>query len=186
MKINKLIFLFFIFLLLVSCSTSRWNESLVSTGNMDVVVENVIIDFIHTAKLAKNNSVFNVSLIDIDQDILMIGITIPSDVIHPSCKNKVGTYDDVFPTQFIIKENKLFYWNDSTVAITQEIIDVLKRYNHIDFSWVDLPYEMIYVVHDDGIEGIVYFICKKNYNNYKKTGISNIAKQYINPKLKCH
>jgi hypothetical protein len=125
--------------------------------------------------------------------------------IYPREENKVGTYDKVFPTRYIIKESKLFYWNDTTQIITQDIITVLERYNHIDFNWKDAIIQDIIlaignidfnwkdddfiltpqIVHNDGVEGIVYYICKNDLKNYKKKRVDNLRKQYKIPKLKC-
>lgn len=38
---------------------------------------------------------------------------------------------------------------------------------------------------DDGIEGVVYYICKNNYKYYKKTGANNINRHYKVPILDC-
>jgi hypothetical protein len=186
MKILKLSFLSAIFLLLHSCAVSKWEGTLASQGTINNAIDNVVTDFLHTSKFVKKDSVFNISVTDLNNNVLIIGIAIPSDIVRPSYKNKVGTYDNIFPTQYIIKNGYLFYWNDSTQVITQELFDVLKQYEHIDFSWTELSYEMIYAVHDDGVEGTLYYICKDNYKNYKKTGISNINKRYRIPVLKCN
>lgn len=177
MKKYKIIFYLLISLLFVNCAVSKWTETQVATGGLENAIENSITDFIHTSKLVKTDSIFDVSVIDTNQNMLIVGIARPSDLIRPSYKNKVGTYDNVFPTRYLTKDGKLFYWSDSTRVITQEIIDILKRYDHIDFSWAELPYEMIHGVNDDGVEGMVYYICKHNYKNYKKTEISNINKK---------
>lgn len=185
MKTIYLILLFIISYFFVSCATSKWESNIKSIGSVDVAIENCITDFLNTSKLIKSDSIFSVSLVENNQDILIVGIAVPSDIIRPSYKNKVGTYNDLFPTKFLIKENILFYWNDSTVAISQEILNTLERYNHIDFSRTELQYEMITGVHDDGVKGMVYYICKDDYKNYKKTGISNIVKHYKTPSIKC-
>jgi len=185
MKMYRLLFLFAISLLLGSCATSKWKEFLVSSGDINNIINNTIIDFINTSKLVKKDSIFDLLITDSNDGLLIIGIAKPSDIVRPSYKNKIGTYDNVFPTRYLIKEGKLFYWNDSTQVITQEILDVLKWYDHIDFSWTELDYEMIYGVHDDGVEGVVYYVCKNDYRNYKKTGASTIKKHYKTPKLHC-
>jgi len=186
MKKYKIIVLLLVSLLFVNCAVSKWHETQVATGGIENAIGNSITDFIYTSKLVKTDSIFKVSVIDTNPDILIVGIARPSDIIRPSYKNKVGTYDDIFPTRYLTKDGKLFYWSDSTQVITQEIIDTLKRYDYIDFSWTELPYEMIHGVNDDGVEGMVYYICKNNYKNYKKTGISNFNKRYKTPILKCN
>lgn len=182
---KKGLLLLLIIFLIESCVTPKWKINQVSSGDMHNVIDNILTDFIHTSHLVKKDSIYNLLITDFDSETLIIGVSIPSDIVHPSYKNKVGTYDPVFPTQYVIKGDKLFYWSDSTQVITQEILDVLQRYNHIDYSWSELPYEVLNIVNDDGIEGVLYFICKNNYINYEKTGISNISKRYKTPVLKC-
>lgn len=185
MKLYILSLLSILLIALGSCVTPKWKYALVSTGNIDDAIENSITDFLHSSKLIKTDTVFNVLIENNDSEVLIISIIRPSDLIRPGFKNKVGTYDNIFPTKYRIKENKLFYWNDSTQAISQHIIDALIQYEHIDFSWSELPYEVINGVHDDGVEGLVYYICKNNFRNYKKTKTSNITRYYPAPTLNC-
>lgn len=68
--------------------------------------------------------------------------------------------------------------------ITQDIIDVLKRYDHIDFNWqksYDLPPFLI----NDSPEGFVYYLYKNNLRNYKKIESNTIKKHYKIPQLEC-
>jgi len=182
MKREKL-FIFILFFLFISYVTTSGREYTKLTG--DDAVNSAISDFIKTSKLIKKLSTFSILITDIDNGILIIGIVEANDKIYPRESNKVGTYDDIFPTKYKEVNNKLFYWNDSTQVITQEIIDVLEKYNHIDFDW-SKEYAIPPIAHDDGQEGMVYYFCKDDYKKYKKTKASTIKKHYNPPKLKCN
>ena len=199
MRAYKLLFLLAIHILFESCAT--WKGFLVSEGNFNDAVNNVITDFLHTTKLSKTDTIFSVSFSEYEniiydhesnkvifipknEDIIILSISGAGDKIYPSEKNKIGTYDEIFPTQYTIRDEKLFYWSDTTQVITQEIISVLERYNHIDFDWrkeYDIPPLGI----NDGGEAIVYYFCKNNLTSYKKKNADNIRRHYRTPKLKC-
>lgn len=186
MRIFKIIFLLAaVFLLIESCATTKWKESLVSTGSINDAVNNIITDFMNTSKLSKMDSIFSIIITDTKDGIVIIGIGGAVNKIYPKLDFAIGTYDNIFPTRYLRKGNKLFYWNDSTQVITQEIVEVLKRYDHIDFSWSE-EYIIPPLVIDDGKESVVYYLCKDNYTNYKKTGGNTITKYYPPPKLNCN
>lgn len=185
MKLYRLLYFSFLILLLGGCAISKWKETLVSTGDVNDAINNVITDFSNTSKLSKQDSVFGVHVTDLNKDIIIVGIMGATNMVYPRPENTVGTYDDIFPSQYLIKDNKLFYWSDSTQIITQDMINMLDKYNHIDFNWQE-EWEIPPYVIDDGKEGVVYYICKNNYMNYKKTGANNINKHYSVPKLNCN
>ncbi|MDU1891754.1 MAG: hypothetical protein E6767_13795 [Dysgonomonas sp.] len=182
---KKFILLLIIPVLMLSCATSKWKETLVSDGDINSVVNNIITDFTHTSGLFKKDSVFSIIITDTNDGKLIIGIGGAVNKIYPKADFKIGDYDDNIPNQYIIIEDKLFYWDDSKKTINQEIIDILKKYDHIDFKWHE-EYALIPLVIDDGAEGVVYYVCKNNYKNYKKTGANNIKKHYSPPVLNCN
>lgn len=179
-----IVFLVVVAILLGSCATSKWKMGLVSEGNSNDAVNNVIIDFLHTSRLSKKDSVFDIVVTDINDEILIIGIGSATNKIYPSPEYKDGYQDKFIPSQYAIKEGKLFYWKDTTKIADQEIIAVFKRYNQIDFHWSEEsaipPFN-----HDDGKEAVIYFICKNNYRNYKKTRVNTISKHYKTPTPAC-
>jgi len=185
MKTIKLLLLLAILLLLGNCAASKWKETLVSEGKITDAVSNAIIDFLNTSKLSKKDSIFEVLVTDTKDGIVKIGICGAVNKIYPRSENKIGTYDEIFPSQYIVRNGKLFYWSDTTQVITQEIISVLGKYNHIDFHWNE-EYIIPPLLIDDGKEGIVYYFCKNDYKNYKKTGSNTIRQHFTSPKLNCN
>ena len=199
MRTYKLLFLLAIPILFQNCAT--WKGTLVSSGDLNDAVNNAITDFLHTAKLSKKDTIFSISFSEYEdviynrenneviytptrEDRLIISVGKAEDKIYPREENKVGTYDKVFPTRYTIRDGKLFYWSDTTQVITQEIISVLKRYNHIDFDWRK-EYDLPPLWHNDGGGGVVYYFCKNNLTNYKKKKADSMRQQYKTPKLKC-
>jgi hypothetical protein len=181
MKLYKLLFLLLFFLLFASCST--WRGALVSNGNLDDAINNTIADFLHTTKQRKTDTIFGIKITNINEKIV-IGIGKADNKIYPRKENEIGTFDKVFPTRYTIKNGLLFYWSDTTQAITQEIISVLEEYNHIVFNWQD-EYNLPPLVINDEAEGFVYYFCKNNLKNYKKKKANNLGQRYIIPKLIC-
>ena len=73
MKKYKIIYLLLVSLLFVNCAVSKWKETQVAIGCIEDAIENSITDFIYTSKLVKTDSIFNVSVIDTNPDILIVG-----------------------------------------------------------------------------------------------------------------
>lgn len=164
----------------------------------DNAVSNAIIDFVNTSKYFERDSVFEVGVAE-REGYYIISIAGAYNKIYPQIRDSIGAKDDIFPTKFQIRDGKLFYWNDPDQAITQEMLDVLTRFNHIDFEWRDREYNIPLNIADgdprvyyfppiainDGVEGVLYYICISNPLQYKKTGISHIRRHYRIPKLIC-
>lgn len=197
MKIRCYIYLLIIVPAVFSCAV--WKKSLSANGDIYVAINNCIIDFINTSKLFKADSIFAIDIIE-NEDIYVIGIGGAVNKIYPHIRDTIGAKNDLFPTKYIIREKKLFYWNDPKQEITQEIIDVLSRYDAIDLDWRDREYniplkisdgdpKVIYIPPmgiDDAQKGIVYYICKSDFTIYKKTGFNTIYRHYKQPKLRCY
>lgn len=198
MNIKYSIFLIFAILAVSSCAT--WRNTLSSGGGIDDAISNSISDFINTSKLFETDSIFALSITE-DEDCYIISIGGAVNKIYPNIRDTVGAKNDLFPTNYLIRDGRLFYWNNPEQKITQEMIDVLSQYNAIDLNWRDREYnvplniadgeygENIYIppmVIDDGKKGLIYYICKNDVTNYKKIGFDTIWRRYKQPKLKCY
>ena len=184
MKKSKFIFLLLFCFVFENCATSKWKKELVSEGNTVNAINNAITDFFNTSKLSKKDTVFSLKVTDAGNGILVIGIIGAVNKIYPTDKNKVGAFDEFFPTRYIIRDEKLFYWNDTTQVITQEMISTLERFDQIDFNW-SKEYILPPLIIDDGKEGMVYYFCENDLRNYKKNGSGTIRQHYDPPKLNC-
>ena len=177
----RLFFLLTIFVCFENCAT--WKGVFTSSGNINDAVNNAVTDFLHTSKLSKRDTIFDVYIHE-KEDIFIVSVGGADNKIFPSERYRDGIYDEVFPTRYIIRNEKLFYWTDTTQTVTQDIISVLEKYNHIDTLWWatgGLPPAVI----NDGYEAIVYFFCKNDLRNYKKKRADNIRRHYRTPQLKC-
>jgi hypothetical protein len=198
MKIRYYIFFIIALFIMPSCST--WKKSLSTSGSIDVAINNSITDFINTSKLFKADSIFVIDITD-QEDLYIIGIGGAVNKVYPYIRDTIGAKNDLFPTKYMVIEEKLFYWNDPDQGITQEIIDILSQYDAIDLAWRDREYniplnisdgeygEKVYIppmVIDDAQKGLVYYICKNDFTNYKKTGFNTILRHYKQPKLRCY
>ena len=177
--------LILVFAVILFGSCVSWKKTLSSQGSLDDVVNNVIIDFLHTSNLSKKDSVFDIGIVDKgDYLIIAIGEGATSNKFYPNSREIVGTYDKFFPNKYALHNGKLFYWKDPNGVITEEIITILTKYNRVDFDWRE-EYDLPPYVHYDGGEGIDYYICKNDFTHYKKTKSYTIAQLYKKPKLKC-
>ena len=118
-----------------------------------------VSDFKKNRRLYSKNDVFEISK-DISDSIIVVIIKVADWGLVPSKYDKAGMYSRIFPSQFIEIENKLFYWKDSTKAISQDLLDLLDKHKRIDSTCMDQPYVM-HSLNNDGEQGYVYFIDKK-------------------------
>lgn len=185
MKKNYQIFLIFIF---ISTSCNSWKDMMISKGNQNDAIHNAIIDFLHNKKLTKDDSVYHILIKDFNKDVLGISIVADMNKLLPNPENKIGSNHIGFPTMFIERENKLFYWYDSTHFVTQELISTLSNYHRIDSininGFVGIP-ENSYTINESK-KGMDYYFCKNNLVIYKRS-LSKIGIGfYPPPNLKCH
>lgn len=179
MKTNWLSILMFVFLL-ESCSP--WKHAMVATGNQNDAVRNAIIDFLHT-DLAKRDSVFSITIKNINEDILGVSILGERNKISVVTKNEIDYNYRAFPTKYFEKDGKLFYWVDSTERVPSELINKLSKMNRIDTAIVGKYFPQR--IRDDSQKGMDYYFCKHNLLNFKKVRTSTAIGWYESPKLKC-
>lgn len=185
MKNEKCTMLVFVLITaLMGCSTQR--VSPVIAEGINDAIELAINDFL-TSRLIKNDSRFSVTIHVDDEDVIILSIYgSDENKIFIGPDDKVGSVPYWFPTQYAEKEGKLFYWCDSTQVITNEIINVLAKFNHLDSTYVngfngDIPEFII----NDSKKGADYYFCKKNLSRYRRV-ITNLSiGWYSPPKLDC-
>jgi hypothetical protein len=171
--------------LLGSCSS--WKKLIVAKGDQNDAVQNAIYDFLHSEKISKKDSVFYVHIKNINDEVLGIGILGSVNRLLPGPDNKIGTNYANFPTKYIVQDGKLFYWYDSAYVITEDLITVLVKYDHIDTlnmkGFVGIPETSALI--DDSKKGIDYYFCKCNLLHYKKVRTKTAMGWYDIPKLNC-
>lgn len=149
----------------LSCNTSKKISS--SKRGINDAVQSAIVDFLHAKKsIAKKDSVFSVYIEDINEDILGIGISAERDKVSLFTKNEVDYDYRFFPTRFYEHQDKLFYWKDPTVNVSNEIIKKLYEMNRVDTT----IYQKLFPHRTINERQIVahYYFCKKDLTRYRK------------------
>ena len=77
------------FFLLGSCAVNKWQNTLIQKGDMNDAINNAITDFVHTSKWSKKDSIFTVTITDINEENINITIAVADDDVYPNSKNKV-------------------------------------------------------------------------------------------------
>lgn len=173
-----------IFIILGSCSSVKKNMTI--KGNLNDAIENAILDLLHSNTF-KKEQVFVIYTESINSDVYGISFMEADNKLLPNSNNKIGTNHPYFPTRYIVKNNKLFYWYDSNNFITKDLIDTLAKYNQIDSlnveKFVGIPKTSALI--NDSKKGIDYYFCKNNLVKYKKIITNKAIGYYKPPTLKC-
>lgn len=205
MKTQNVIFLLTI-LLLFGCASEKKGMTQTGENLQAVAIHNAILDFSQSCKLYKNDSVFSVNFTDsvfneavlIQDDertmrwqrgtlyngVVSVGISAsPEYKFLFTANTKVG-YKGHLPSRHIIKDGKLFYWYDDNYPLTQEMLDLLWKYNLLqddEGGLIMFPENPI----NDSQKGADYYFCKNDLSKYKRV-VTNIGLGYYKPpKLKC-
>ena len=182
MKLNHFL-LIIVALLLECCSSSK--DIMVAKGDQNDAVQNAISDYLHTENLSKKDSAFSISIGNINDKTIGVTILGLSRKLLPTAKDKVGTNNPGFPTRYLEREGKLFYWYDSTHTITRELIAALSKYHCIDSLNVNGFKGIPGAIAGDSKKAVDYYFCKCNLKEYKKV-ITSIAMGYYKPpKIEC-
>lgn len=115
--------LFILFCFIVGCSS--WKGKLISKGDLNQTIENSITDFLLSSSQSKKDSLFSIYIEDgsdyndyeINDGVFVFSISASTNKLLPTIENKVGTNHPYFPTRYIEKNNKLFYWYDPNSLI---------------------------------------------------------------------
>lgn len=204
-NIKRIITVTLISLNLISCSTSNTILSEQTNTSIDQARIKVISDFVHIYKTpnsyikereGKPFNVFRVFDNDIQDHFYSFGIS-PNNNNHISLsiKDRLGKVPEGnFPNRYIIKEKKLFLWKDNITPLSKEVLDVIHQYGILDSIDVKRELGLLpdnfedtrLITTDDKLEGIDYYVCKRNISKYKSIK-TNIAYGYYKPpRLKCN
>jgi hypothetical protein len=87
------------------------------------------------------------------------------------------------PSRFIEIDAKLFYLYDEDYSLTEETLEVLRKYGRLR----DDPDGTLYLDNptNDSKKGMHYYFCKQDLANYKKVKSAIGIGYYEPPKLKC-
>lgn len=199
MKKKNILFMF-IFLLISGCSSVK--SGLIQAGeNMqEIAIHNAIVDFSASCSLYKKDSVFSVSFKDtlysmtlkktddreswwerdkLYEDVATVTISASPEYKFLFTKSTIVGSKGKLPSRFLVKDHKLFYWFDDNYPLTQEMLDVLWKYNLLqddDDGWIVMPDNPT----NDSQKGADYYFCKNDFTKYKRV-VTNIGIGYYNP-----
>ena len=182
MKKRTFFYLLIAMLLISACAP--WKKALYSKGSMEEAIHNSIMDFTK-CKLYKRDKAFSIKFLDGDPYIVTISGMLDNTLLaYPT------GYIDRSPTECLVVDGKLFFWNNPQVERSSQCVEMLNDYGLIDSSYVRGeirdPLEHPFTLYERaGAEEAAYYICPDNLRNYKRV-ISHIAVGwYPQPKLKC-
>ena len=180
---SKLIYLVLIALMLFSCKLSK-NISL-PKGEINDAINNAIVDFLHTKKrFMEKDSVFSIYIENVNDDVLGIGISGEKDKIALFTNNEVDYDYRFFPTRIYEHQNKLFYWKDTTISVTKEIITKFYSLNKVDTMIYQKKFPVRTI--DEKQKVFHYYYCKNNLYRYHKKKMSIANTNYEIPKINCN
>jgi len=188
----------YISLLLVLTSCATWRKSLVDTPGIEGCIHNTIVDFLHTSKLCKTDSVFSIAKTEgslkVVGDLLVLCICEWDDPFYMHPHEVAGTkpthtllhgYIDTGDILFLLPEMS------KDTILTHDYLNILKKYNRIDYSWIDESVLPPYST-NDGAKYMYYIFCPNNPKKYKKTKTTehfDKKRKYIEKKIydiKCY
>lgn len=170
-----------------SCSTKfNHKNEFYEKGGVNEARMNSINDFVRNSPLFKKDLIFSISETKLDSNLVVISILGDENKLYPTIRNKIGSSFEEFPTRYVERKKKLFYWYDSNYTITHELIAKLSEYKQIDSSLVDKDNTLLadYVV-DDSKKAEDYYFCKDNLKNFKKVRTSIATGYYAIPNVNC-
>lgn len=175
----------FISISMTCCKSSRMVTNS-KNGEVENAIETAIMNFSKIKKLHKNDSVFSVSLYNMPEnvDLVVVEIVRNNTKLLLAKDIIVGNKGSKFPTKYLEKEGKLFFWwNDSTL-LTSEALSVFERYGLLQDDDNGRRRTPSFIT-DETKKGAHYFFCKKDFSIYKRV-ITNIGFRYYKPPLlKC-
>ena len=171
--------------LLTGCNS--WKSTLVADGDENDAIMNAITDFIHTCNLRNKDTIFVINKWIDNDTFLVIGISgTDENKLYPQKKqDTIGGYPYRLPSRYVVIDGKLFYWEDKSIKVSKEIVNVLSEFNAIDSLNYDSlvifnPYVII-----ESKKAAHYHFCKNNIKEYKKNISKYAVEWYDPPKLKC-
>ena len=131
----------------------------------------------------KKDTVFSIWIEEsLNQNKLIVGIGKAGVRVLVNADRKITTGGSI-PSQYEEQEGKLFYWWDDEKDLTEEILDVLEKYNVLQdddggaIAFPDIEF-------DDRQKGARYYFCKNDLRKYKK--VTTNKGVYPPPKLDCN
>lgn len=145
----------------------------------NAAVEIAIKDFLKT-RHSKKHEVFTIYLNDASNDMIALSIFNPLNKFYIDLDvDTLGMKH--YGTRHVIKNKKLFYWDDPNYGLTQELVDALYKYDQLD----TITLENGVVVSTGGGASMHYFFCKNDLSVYKQVFTRFPFSWYKSHPLRC-
>ncbi len=167
------------------------------TTIQDTAMEIAIADYLE-GRLSKPFNVFTVSMYEkgeydryeISDEVIVIDISPAFRKVYLTPVDTVGSVR--VPTRHIIRDGKLFYWHDPDYGLTEEMIQVLHRFNIVDsvgfadlFATQDERIDGYHLIEEKSKRGTHYYFCENDPSNYKRVITSTSIGWYRPPTIRC-
>ncbi len=146
---------------LISCHS--YKKQMFAHGGKDEARINVMRDFINRYNKAKKQKAFEIWEEYENNDSLFV-FCIRIHKNHHKFKQfdfPEGEHTTAFPSRYYIMDDVLFYWSDTTRAVSREVFNVMKKYDAVEIT------NDIIVPEPDYKNSYWYLICKNNLKKYK-------------------
>lgn len=174
--------LLFLITILESCSS--WKNALIQHGNYNEAINNAITDFVYKNRNEKQDSVFSIHFMDIGDSLWGISISNEVNKIAVITKDEMHYSYKAFPTRYIKKDKRLFYWKDTTQNVTpNELLNKLYAMNRVDTVVVNKLFPER--IRDEAQKAIDYYFCKCNLSRYNVIKTRIAMGWYKSPKVNC-
>lgn len=202
---NLLVSILVFTLILLSCATYR-KQLFAGRGDIEQARMNTIIDFANTYKTPKRylkirqGKPFNVFQIYRRKSFetthsYLLSILPEDESISIRTEHKLGEIPrSNFPNKYVVKENKLFLWNDGETPLQKDVVEVMNKFDVLDS--IDLKWELgllpsdfedtRMITIDDRLEAFTYFICRNDISEFKKVVTWKALGYYDQPNISCH
>ncbi len=173
---------------------------MIKTGeNMkEAAIHNAILDFSEKCSLFHKDSVFSVSFKDSLYSLVLKqtdernfhwvkdrfyeGVVTVSIVAYPNYQFYFSEETkEKLPSRFAIKDGKMFYWWDDNYPVTEEMLDVLWKYNLLQEELLIPEFST-----NDSQKSADYYFCKNDLTKYKRVITSRGIGLYDPPNLNCN
>jgi len=180
----KSIVLKFLVLITIIEGCSSWKNTLTLHGNYNDAINNAVTDFINKKRM-RQDSVFSIHFMNIGDSIWGISISQAINKISVVTEDEIKYSYKAFPTRYIEKDKKLFYWKDTTQNTPpQYLVNKLYAINKVDTVIVNkvIPERII----DDALKSVHYYFCQCNLLRYKTMVTKSAMGWYILPMINCN
>lgn len=174
----------YIVLLLVAVGCTTLKKGLVQQGDINEAIENAILDFSRTTSIYKKGRVFSISVYennDKNQFIVRVGTSSTKLLLT---KSTLGSRGEKFPSRFVKRDDKLFYWWDKNFAVSKETIAMFKKYDLLQDDEGGVITIPDFVINDKS-KAAHYYFCKTDLSIYKKVITDKGIGYYKPPSLSC-